>query len=45
MHAPGEPGRLNLKGDLDLLVFTFYEVRRSYDQLPAPTLRPSTVYA
>ena len=32
---PGEPGRLNLRGDLDLLVFTFYEVRRSYDQLPA----------
>ena len=32
---PGEPGRLNLRGDLDLLVFAFYEVRRSYDQLPA----------
>ena len=31
---PGEPGRLNLRGDLDLLVFAFYEVRRSYDQLP-----------
>jgi len=36
--APGEPGRLNLRGDLDLLVFTFYEVRRSYDQLPARLL-------
>ena len=36
--APGEPGRLNLKGDLDLLVFTFCEVRRSYDQLPARLL-------
>jgi len=36
--APGEPGRLNLKGDLDLLVFTFHEVRRSYDQLPARLL-------
>ena len=35
---PGEPGRLNLRGDLDLLVFTFYEVRRSYDQLPARLL-------
>ena len=32
---PGEHGRLNLRGDLDLLVFAFYEVRRSYDQLPA----------
>ena len=32
---PGQPGRLNLRGDLDLLVFAFYEVRRSYDQLPA----------
>ena len=32
--APGEPGRLNLRGDLDLLVFTFCEVRRSYAQLP-----------
>jgi hypothetical protein len=32
---PGEPGRLNLRGELDLLVFAFYEVRRSYDQLPA----------
>jgi len=31
----GEPGRLNLRGDLDLLVFTIGEVRRSYDQLPA----------
>ena len=36
--CPGEPGRLNLKGDLDLLVFTFYEVRRSYAQLPARLL-------
>ncbi len=34
----GEPGRLNLKGDLDLLVFTFWEVRRSYAQLPARLL-------
>ena len=32
---PGEAGRLNLRGDLDLLVFAFDEVRRSYDQLPA----------
>ena len=36
--APGEPGRLNLRGDLDLLVFTFWEVRRSYAQLPARLL-------
>ena len=36
--APGEPGRLNLKRDLDLLVFTFHEVRRSYEQLPARLL-------
>jgi hypothetical protein len=36
--APGESGRLNLKGDLDLLVFTFCELRRSYDQLPARLL-------
>ena len=36
--APGEPGRLNLRGDLDLLVFTFCEVRRSYAQLPARLL-------
>ncbi|HWU38919.1 MAG TPA: hypothetical protein VN203_14815, partial [Candidatus Acidoferrum sp.] len=36
--VPGEPGRLNLRGDLDLLVFTFYEVRRSYAQLPARLL-------
>ena len=35
---PGEPGRLNMSGDLDLLVFTFYEVRRSYAQLPARLL-------
>jgi hypothetical protein len=32
--TPGEPGRLNMRGDLDLLVFTFCEVRRSYAQLP-----------
>jgi Permuted papain-like amidase enzyme, YaeF/YiiX, C92 family len=32
--ATGEPGHLNLKGDLDLLVFTSCEVRRSYAQLP-----------
>ncbi len=35
---PGEPGRLNMSGDLDLLVFTFWEVRRSYSQLPARLL-------
>ena len=33
-----EAGRLNLRGDLDLLVFTFWEVRRSYAQLPARLL-------
>ena len=33
-----EAGRLNMRGDLDLLVFTFGEVRRSYDQLPARLL-------
>jgi hypothetical protein len=33
--AIGEPGRLNLRGDLDLLVFTFWEMRRSYSVLPA----------
>jgi hypothetical protein len=32
---PGEPGRLSMQGDLDLIVFTFWEVRRSYTQLPA----------
>ena len=36
--APGEPSRLNLRGDLNLLVFTFHEVRRSHDQLPARLL-------
>ncbi|MGO8901503.1 MAG: YiiX/YebB-like N1pC/P60 family cysteine hydrolase [Isosphaeraceae bacterium] len=30
-----EAGRLNMKGDLDLLNFTFCELRRSYAQLPA----------
>jgi hypothetical protein len=34
----GEPGRLNLRGDLDLIVFTICELRRSYDQLPARLL-------
>ena len=33
--APGEPGGLNMRGDLDLLGFTFCEVRRSYAELPA----------
>lgn len=33
-----EAGRLNMRGDLDLLVFAFYEVRRSYNQLPARML-------
>jgi hypothetical protein len=33
--SPAEPGRLNLRGDLDLLAFTFCEVRRSYAELPA----------
>jgi hypothetical protein len=32
--AIGEPGRLNLRGDLDLLVFTLGELRRSYIVLP-----------
>ena len=36
--CPGEPGRLNMRGDLDILAFTFCEVRRSYDQLPARLL-------
>jgi hypothetical protein len=36
--VPGEPGRLSLRGDLDLLVFFGCELRRSYDQLPARLL-------
>ena len=36
--AQGEPGRLNMRGDLYMLVFTFGEVRRSYDRLPARLL-------
>jgi hypothetical protein len=36
--VPGEPGRLTLRGDVDLLVFTYCELRRSYDQLPARLL-------
>jgi Permuted papain-like amidase enzyme, YaeF/YiiX, C92 family len=36
--GPGEPGRLNLRGDLYLLAFVFCEVRRSYTQLPARLL-------
>jgi hypothetical protein len=35
---PGEAGRLTLRGDVDLLVFTYCELRRSYDQLPARLL-------
>jgi hypothetical protein len=34
----GEPGRLSLRGDADLLFFTICELRRSYDQLPARLL-------
>jgi hypothetical protein len=33
-----EAGRLNMRGDLDLLAFTFGEVCRSYDQLPTQLL-------
>jgi hypothetical protein len=36
--ASAEIGRLSLRGDLDLLVFTFHEVRRSYAQLPVRLL-------
>jgi hypothetical protein len=36
--APGAPVGLNLRGDLDLLVFTFCEVTRSYAELPAQLL-------
>ena len=36
--AQGEPGRLNMRGDLYMLVFTFGEVRQSYDRLPARLL-------
>ena len=36
--SPAEPGRLNVRGDLDLLAFTFCEVRRSYVELPARLL-------
>ena len=34
-----EAGRLNMRGDLDLLAFAFGEACRSYDQLPARLLR------
>jgi hypothetical protein len=34
----GEPGRLSLRGDLDLIVSTLCEVRGSYDRLPARLL-------
>ena len=37
--APAQSVRLSLRGDLDLLVFTFCEVRRSYAELPARLLR------
>ena len=33
-----EAGRLNVRGDLDLLVFTSWELRRSYTRLPARLL-------
>ena len=36
--AQGETGRLNMRGDLYMLVFTFGAVRHSYDQLPARLL-------
>jgi len=36
--ATPEGGSLNMRGDLDLLVFTFCEVRRSYAQFPARLL-------
>jgi len=36
--SPAEPGRLNVRGDLDLLAFTFCELRRSYAELPARLL-------
>ena len=36
--SPAEPGRLNVQGDLDILAFTFCEVRRSYAELPARLL-------
>jgi hypothetical protein len=32
--ASADAGRLSLRGDLDLLVVTLHEVRRSYAQLP-----------
>jgi len=35
---PDEPGRLNMRGDLDLLAIFLCELRRSYDQLPARLL-------
>jgi hypothetical protein len=35
---PGVPDRLSFRGDLDLLVLTICELRRSYDQLPARLL-------
>jgi hypothetical protein len=36
--SPAEPGKLNLRGDMDLLAFTFLEARRSYAQLPTRLL-------
>jgi hypothetical protein len=35
---PGDPGGLNLRGDLDLIAIACYEVRRSYVQLPVRLL-------
>jgi hypothetical protein len=36
--SPADRGTLNLRGDLDLLAFTFCELRRSYTELPARLL-------
>jgi hypothetical protein len=36
--APVDPGGLNMRGDLDILVFTLCEVRRSYAELPTRLL-------
>jgi hypothetical protein len=32
--APGQPGGINLRGDLELIVFAAGELRRSYTELP-----------
>jgi Permuted papain-like amidase enzyme, YaeF/YiiX, C92 family len=43
--APGLPGQISMRGDLELMVFAVGELRRSYSELPVRLMRDVALHA